>query len=224
MCSNRKSLDANDTDSASDSSKDTCDVSITPTEERISNNSVDSLTPIYESNPVPITPCDTTDCAPVSNSVSSSLGYVSFRENLEPSKELNGQGQGSFQGLSNSASCSSSSVKEGKDSNPHINITMCSDNNEAQTSKSLKSKQCCGCDSCPCYDKPLDDCPYTKDLDFNTPKVKECESIEEGYHSMEEPHSPGRIRMHLTEMLKQFENWHPEGLEEVPLPEYDSLI
>lgn len=219
LCSSQiKSVDVNDTDSASDTSKDTCDVSITPTEERISNGSVESIVAsLIESKPVPIISCTNTDSTSVRDSNSNSLGYVSLKD--EPSKRLALQEQSNIQGLSSTASCSRSNVREGKENNPHINITVCSDNSDSQDSKAMKSRQCCDCESCPCYDKPLGVCHFIKDTDFNGPKVKECESIEEGYHSMEEPHSPGRVKMHLSEILKQYENWHPEGLEEVPLPE-----
>lgn len=219
LCSSHlKTLDANDTDSASDSSKETCDVSITPTEERISSGSVESImTPLVESLPVPIVTNDTDETAKTRDSGSGSLGYVSFKENIEPSTKVlvDQEQERTFQGLFSDTASSSSNAKNGKSSNPSINITVC----DSQTVKELKRKQCCSCDSCPCYDNPLTACHFTKDLNFSASKIKECESVEEGYHSMEEPHSPGRGRMHLSEMLKQYENWHPEGLEEVPLPE-----
>ena len=219
LCSSQiKSGEAIDTDSASDSSKDTCDVSITPTEEKISNSSVESIvTPLVESKPVPIIACSSTDSTSIRVSSSNSLGYVSLKD--EPSKRLALQEQSNIQGLSSTASCSRLNVREGKENNPHINITVCSENNDHQDLKGLKNRQCCDCEDCPCYDKLLGMCHFTKDAGFSEPKVKECESIEEGYHSMEEPHSPGRGKMHLSEMLKQYENWHPEGLEEVSLPE-----
>ncbi|KAG8176873.1 hypothetical protein JTE90_026583 [Oedothorax gibbosus] len=46
--------------------------------------------------------------------------------------------------------------------------------------------------------------------------VNEYESVEDGYHSMEEPHSPSKG--HLGEMLKRMESWCPEGCEEKTLP------
>lgn len=217
LCSHSKTLESNDTDSASDTSKDTCDVSITPTEEVISNSSVDSIVASLESKQVPIVSFDSN--ATARDSSSTNVGYTHLKESSEPLKRLALQEQSNIQGLSSTASSSHSNVRAGKENNPHIDITVCVDGGNEQFAKEIKSKKCCPCDGCPCYDKPLGVCHFTKDIDFGEPKVKECESIEEGYHSMEEPHSPGKVKMQLSEMLKQYENWHPEGLEEVPLSE-----
>lgn len=197
-------------------------MSITPTEEQISSGSIESVTPQAESKTVPILICDT-ESSSVKDLNSDSLGYVSLKEKLDslelserPLKEVQSGDRGCPTVTTRSLSAEENNIK----TNPVINVIECTEKCVPSVGGQPSFKHCCSCSSCPCYDKPLNTGSFTKDLEYHTTKVKECESIEEGYHSMEEPHSPSRVKMHLSEMLKQFENWCPEGLEEVPLPEY----
>ncbi|XP_035217545.1 folliculin-interacting protein 2-like isoform X1 [Stegodyphus dumicola] len=221
-------LSSHDVDTASDSSKDNCDVVITPTEGRTSDSSVN-----VNSNTVTDS-CLVPNVSEISCSLNNgkdsrdSLGYMSLEDKLECSETsrkrlaLSEQHANCCQELPCTVLDINSSIKDGKENNPVINVT-CTDNCDNATCcseicRSAKSKTCC-CKSCLCYANRSNDSSCTKDLNFDSSKVKECESVEEGYHSMEEPHSPSRAKMHLSEMLKHFDNWCPEGLEEIHLPE-----
>lgn len=207
-----------DTDCASDSSKDTCDVSITPTEEHILNSSRDNVT-VNESEMLPMS-SDSVDSTTVRVG-SCHSEFTNFEQKLCERLTDQQQHSNGVQGLSDAAlggDCvSGESHLRTSRSSPVINVTLCRDESD------VVAGSCCACVSCPCYDKlPRASFDYTQDSEcFRRTEVKECESVEEGYHSMEEPHSPGKGGgggggKHTSRIRK---NWCPEGLEEVPLTE-----
>ncbi|KAF8763826.1 folliculin-interacting protein 1-like isoform X1 [Argiope bruennichi] len=211
---NTASLDA---DCASHSSKDTCDLTITPTEDRTPEENPSITT---HSVLVPNGPYES-----VKPSALDSLGYMSLEEKMEvinPSKRQALKEQPSNCcleiGNTNSSVCA---MKEGKENDPSTR-TVCAKDNQNCVCRSSKSKA--GSSSKDYLSADDQQCSIlcTKDTTLSCSKVKECESIEEGYHSMEEPHSPSRDN-HLSEMLKRLENWCPEGCDGMPLPGLQQL-
>ncbi|XP_054724932.1 folliculin-interacting protein 2-like [Uloborus diversus] len=219
-------------DSASDSSKDTCDLTVTPSEEKNKVHSLDSsLMPEVAASLVPISSQENQTLDNRKNSRVDSIGYISMDE-----KDLVNQckRRSALQechtnccgGLSSAAVNSGSiNIKVGKENNPTINVIPCMDkcqskhcDTELCSKMCMPSKSKASYEKCLCYDNQLSNDSSTSEI-FESPKMKECESVEEGYHSMEEPHSPSKSKLHLSEMLKRFDSWCPEGLEEVSLPE-----
>ncbi|GIY25454.1 folliculin-interacting protein 2 [Caerostris extrusa] len=193
-------------DTASHSSKDTCDLTITPTEDNCSISAQSVLVP----NAL---------CESVKPSALDSLGYMSLEEKMEavnPSKR-----QALKEHPANccsdvgSTNLSASTIREGKENDPSIRMSCVKEEHNCACRPSHKSKTGSNSIDCLCLEDHPNGLTFTKDACC---KTKECESIEEGYHSMEEPHSPSRDTNHLSEMLKRLENWYPEGCDEKPLP------
>ncbi|GFV64244.1 folliculin-interacting protein 2 [Trichonephila clavipes] len=202
-----------DTDSASHSSKDTCDLTITPTEERTSE---DSSSINAQSVLVPNVPQES-----IKPSALDSLGYISLEEKVEAVNSSKRQALKEHPsnccqelGSVNSSVCTAG---KGKENDPSAQIA-CSKVDHSIVCRLSKSKLGSSSKDCLCLENQTGELLFTKDIAYCSSKVKECESIEEGYHSMEEPHSPSRDKVHLSEMLKRFESWCPEGCDGMPLP------
>ncbi|XP_071034543.1 folliculin-interacting protein 2 isoform X2 [Parasteatoda tepidariorum] len=217
---------------ASNSSKDTCELTITPTEERTSEHSLDCSSIRPEATLLVPTNSETFH----TNSKRSefdSLGYMSLEEKVESlatcSKRLALQEQHPNccqDSVGSTLGAVLSSIREGKENNPLVNVTCvdgavknCLTKASADLCQSsTKARSCCCCKDCPCYGNQ-NECEQTQCFILgDSSKVRECESIEEGYHSMEEPHSPSREPAHLSEMLRRLDNWRPEGCQEKPMP------